>query len=212
MKRFRELESIGIAETENTVMSQEYEVAVADFKRGLKFDEKNYEVLLQWKRDPPKLENNYRQAARRLESIERRLIHDPEKAKAYNSAIKEYVEKGFAEEVSDEDDEDRTLRYLPHHAVFRNDKTTTKCRIVFDASAQEGDGVSLNDCVLPGPALQPNLASVLIRFPTNRIGLIADIEKMFLQVKLAPEDRDVHRYLWRDLQFNETPKVYRCKD
>ena len=134
-------------------MSQEYEVAVADFKRGLKFDEKNYEVLLPWKRDPPKLENNYGQAARRLESIERRLIHDPEKAKAYNSAIKEYVEKGFAEVVSDEDDEDRTLRYLPHHAVFRNDKTTTKCRIVFDASAQEGDGVSLNDCVLPGPAL-----------------------------------------------------------
>ena len=152
------------------------------------------------------------QAVRRLESIERRLRHDPVKAKAYNSAINEYVEKGFAEVVPNENDEDRTVRYLPHHAVFRDDKTTTKCRIVFDASAREGDGVSLNDCVLPGPALQPNLASVLIRFRTNRIGLIADIEKMFLQVKLAPEDRDVHRYLWRYLQFNETPKVYRCKD
>ena len=150
LKRFRELESIGIAQTENTVMSQEEKVAVADFKRGLKFDEKNYELLLPWKRDM--------QAVRRLESIERRLIHDPVKAKAYNSAMKEYVEKGFAEVVPDENDEDRTLRYLPHHAVFRNDKTTTKCRIVFDASAQEGDGVSLNDCVLPGPALQPNLA------------------------------------------------------
>ena len=113
--------------------------------------------------------------------------------------------------MPDENDEDRTVRYLPHHAVFRDDKTTTKCRIVFDASAREGDGVSLNDCVLPGPALQPNLASVLIRFRTNRIGLIADIEKMFLQVKLAPEDRDVHRYLWRDLKFNETPKVYRMQ-
>ena len=94
-------------------------------------------------------------------------------------------------------------------------KTTTTSRIVFDASAQEGDGVSLNDCVLPGPALQPNLASVLIffffRFRTNRIGLIEDIEKMFHQVKLAPEDRDVHRYLWKDLQFNETPKVYRMQ-
>ena len=92
--------------------------------------------------------------------------------------------------------------------MFRDDKTTTKCRIVFDASAREGDGLSLNDCVLPGPALQPGLASVLIRFRTHRIGLIADIEKMFLEVKLAPEDRDVHRYPWRDLQFNETPKVY----
>ena len=93
----------------------------------------------------------------------------------------------------------------------RDDKTTTRCRIVFDASAREGNGVSLNDCVLPAPALQPNLASVLIRFRTNRIGLLMDIEKMFLQSKLAPEDRDVNRYLWRDLQFNETPKVYRMQ-
>ena len=88
-----------------------------------------------------------------------------------------------------------TRHYLPHHAVFRDEKTTPKCRIVFDASAREGDGVSLNDFVPPGHALQPNLASALIRFRTNRIVLIADIEKMFLQVKLAPEDRDVHRYL-----------------
>ncbi|KAK2559253.1 hypothetical protein P5673_018396 [Acropora cervicornis] len=34
---------------------------------------------------------------------------------------------------------------------------------------------------------------------------------MLLQVKLAPEDRDVHRYLWRDLQPNEAPKVYRMQ-
>ena len=133
------------------------------------------------------------------------------KAKANNSAIKEYVEKGFAWVVPDENGEYRTVHYIPHHAVFRDDKTTTKCRIVFDASTREGDGVPLHDCVFPGPALQPNLASVLIPFRTNRIGLIADIEKMFLQVKLAPEDRDVHRYLWRDLQFNETPKVYRMQ-
>ena len=123
---------------------------------------KNYDVRLPWKRNPPKLESNYMQAVRRLESIERRLRHDPVKAKAYNSAINEYVEKGFAEAVPNENDEDRTVRYLPHHAVFCDDKTTTKCRMVFDASAREGDGVSLNNCVLLGPALQPDIASVLI--------------------------------------------------
>ena len=56
------------------------------------------------------------QAVRRLESIERRLRHDPVKAKAYNSAINEYVEKGFAEVLPNENNEDRTVRYLPHHA------------------------------------------------------------------------------------------------
>ena len=42
----------------------------------------------------------------------------------------------------------------------------------FDASAREQDSVSLNDCVLPGPALQPNLASVLIRFRKHRVGMM----------------------------------------
>ncbi|XP_068708195.1 uncharacterized protein [Montipora capricornis] len=121
---------------ENPVMSQEEERAVADFNRGLKFDEHNYEVRLPWKRDYPRLECNYEQAAlRRLESVERKLRQDPVKAKAYKTAINEYLEKGFAEEVSDQTDENGTVRYLPHHAVFRDDKRTTKCRIVFNASA-----------------------------------------------------------------------------
>ena len=38
---------------------------------------------------------------------------------------------------------------------------------------------------------------------------MADVKKMFLQVKLAPKDQDVHRYLRRDLQINEPPEVYR---
>lgn len=58
--------------------------------------------------------------------------------------MKEYVEKGFAEEVPYENVEDRTTLYLPHHAVFRDDKKTTKCRIVFDASMRD-DGVFFND-------------------------------------------------------------------
>ena len=209
LRRFWELESIGIVEAVNPTMSQEEELAVNDFNDGLNFDGKNYEVRLPWKRDHPKLENNYAQAVKRLESIERKLKRDPEKAEAYTTAINQYVEKGFAEEVLDLTSGDGSVRYLPHHAVFRADRQTTKCRIVFDASAREQDSVSLNDCVLPGPAFQPNLASVLIRFRTHRIGMMADVEKMYLQIKLSPRDQDVHRYLWRDLKTDEAPKVYR---
>ena len=87
-------------------------------------------------------------------------MRDPEKAEAYATAINQYVEKGFAEEVLDPTNGDESVQYLPHHAVFRADRQTTKCRIVFYASPREQDVVSLDDCVLPGPALQPNLASV----------------------------------------------------
>ncbi|XP_044174254.1 uncharacterized protein LOC122957873 [Acropora millepora] len=209
LRRFWELESIGIVEAVNPTMSQEEQLAVNDFNDGLNFDGKNYEVRLPWKRDHPKLENNYAQAVKRLESIERKLKRDPEKAEAYTTAINQYVEKGFAEEVLDLTSGDGSVRYLPHHAVFRADRQTTKCRIVFDASAREQDSVSLNDCVLPGPVLQPHLASVLIRFRTHRIGMMADVQKMYLQIKLSPKDQDVHRYLWRYLKTDEAPKVYR---
>ena len=184
LRRFWELESIGITETLNPTMSQEEELAVNDFNDGLNFDGKNYEVRLPCKRDHPKLENNYAQALKRLESIERKLKRDPEKAEAYTTAINQHVKKGFAEEVVDLTSGNESVRYLPHHAVFSADRQTTKCRIVFDASAREQDSVSLNDCVLPGPALQPNLASVLIRFRTHRVGMIADVEKMYLQIRL----------------------------
>ena len=57
-----------------------------------------------------------------------------------------------------------------------------------------------HDCVLPGSALQPNLVSVLLRFRSHPIAIMADVKKMFLQIKLASEEEDVHRYLWCDLK------------
>ena len=40
-----------------------------------------------------------------------------------------------------------------------------------------------------------DLTGLLIRFRTKRTELIVDIEKIFLQVRLLPEDRDVTRFL-----------------
>jgi len=75
----------------------------------------------------------------------------------------------------------------------------------------ESKTVFLSMTVLPGPALQPKLASVLNRFRTHKVGLIADVEKIYLPIKLAPKDQDVHHYLWRDLKTEEAPKLYRMQ-
>ena len=40
---------------------------------------------------------------------------------------------------------------------------------------------------------------------------MTDIKKMVLQIELDEKDRDVHRYLWRDMKTNEEPKVYRMQ-
>ena len=72
--------------------------------------------------------------------------------------------------------------YLPMHGVVKDSSTTTKTRVVFDASAKSRSGFSLNDTLLPGPSLYPLLLSILNRFWLPLIGMSADISKMFREV------------------------------
>jgi len=87
--------------------------------------------------------------------------------------------------------------YLPMHAVRKEDSTTTKLRVVFDASAKSSTGVSLNDTLLVGPTVHPPLIDVLLRFRIHRIALTTDVSKMYRAVELAQVDRDLHRFVWR---------------
>ena len=77
--------------------------------------------------------------------------------------------------------------YLPHHAVLNPNKPG-KVRVVFDA-ASKFDGVSLNDNLLTGPDLLNNLVGILLRFRSGKIGVMADVQQMFHQVRVCEEDR-----------------------
>ena len=80
------------------------------------------------------------------------------------------------------------------YGVLKEASTTTKLCVVFDASARSSSGVSLNDQLLLGPNMYPHLTSLIISFRQYR-GLTGDISKMFREVGLHPEERDLHRYL-----------------
>ena len=86
--------------------------------------------------------------------------------------------------------------YLPHRPVVRESSTSTKVRPVFDASARDIRGVSLNDCLHVGPSLTPNICDVLSRFRRHKVAAVADISKAFLNIELQEEDADVQRLLW----------------
>ena len=85
-------------------------------------------------------------------------------------------------------------QYIPHHAITTPEKITTKIRIVYDASAKTKSNMkSLSECIHRGLVILEDLCGLLQRFRTRRIGIIADIEKAFLQVGLRQVDRDVTR-------------------
>ena len=66
--------------------------------------------------------------------------------------------------------------YIPHYLAIRDDKTTTKIRIVFDESARD-NGPSLNDCLYKGPHLTPLRYDIILRLRLHVVALTSDIEK-----------------------------------
>ncbi|XP_062557949.1 uncharacterized protein LOC134222816 [Armigeres subalbatus] len=86
---------------------------------------------------------------------------------------------------------------LPHHPVFKESSTTTKVRVVFDASCKTSTAVSLNDTLLVGPVIQQPLVNIIIRFRFHVIAFVADVEKMYRQVLHHPDDQHFLRILFR---------------
>lgn len=57
------------------------------------------------------------------------------------------MENGLVEEVPESDlAKQAKVFYLPHHPEAKQASTSTRIRPVFDASAKDPNGVSLNDC------------------------------------------------------------------
>ena len=86
--------------------------------------------------------------------------------------------------------------YVPHHPVL-NPHKPDRVRCVFNA-ASNFHGISLNDLLLSGINLLANLMGNLLRFREKPIAMSADIEEIFLQVAVKPEDRNFLQFLWPD--------------
>ena len=141
----------------------------------------------------------------RLKNLEKSLQRkDPKIKETYKKIIEDYSIKGYVRRTTQKD-ENQWL--LPRFPVVREDKSTTKVRVVFDAAAKY-EGRCLNDAILPGPKLQLEIVDVLLRFRRAPVAISADIAEMFLQVRLREEDQAFHRFLWRDLDASREPDVY----
>ena len=140
--------------------------------------------------------NNRTQAEVYAQSLKRRLNKDDHLKEEYTKFMNGLITKGFAERLPDREiaSEDGRQWYLPHHGVF-NPHKPGKIRVVFNCPAAY-QGVSLNKLLYQGPDLTNGLCGVLIRWRKEPVAVLADIQSMFYQVRVAKEDRDMLRYLW----------------
>ena len=123
----------------------------------------------------PPLGESRTQAVRRFLSLERSL-HSKNQFKEFSDVMDEYFKLEHAElvPVADLQKSPKQTFYLPMHAVHKEHSTTTKLRVVFDASAKSATGVLLNDTLLVGPTVHSPLIDVLLRFRFHHIAITAD--------------------------------------
>lgn len=120
--------------------------------------------------------------------------------KRYKSFIDEYIFLGQAKIISLQLSNPKSaLKYfLQHHCIIRDLNETTKFRIVFDASMETKRGLALNDILLKGFKIQPDLFDNHCRFRLFPFVLITDIKNVHCQIKITPDQRFLQNILWRD--------------
>ena len=96
----------------------------------------------------------------RLNCLKARLKKDEKLLQEYDSIFKAQLEAGIIELVPNDEEDFEGAHFLPHYGVLREDRETTKLRIVFYGSERaDKNQFSLNDCLEKGP--EPQVSELL---------------------------------------------------
>lgn len=150
----------------------------------------HYSIGLPLRNKAVKMPNNQSAVVQRAENLKKKLVKNKDFHREYQSFMSDLLTKGYTVEVPKEQSvsENERVWYIPHHGVYHPQKG--KLCVVFDCAASY-QGKSLNGELLQGPDLTNKLIGVLTRFRHDHIALMSDIEAMYHQVKVPPEDSDL---------------------
>ncbi|XP_063911968.1 uncharacterized protein LOC135128820 [Zophobas morio] len=187
------------------IPSQQDLACEAHFKEHTKRDaDGRFWVSLAIKDNCMNLGTSYESARKRFIPLERRLQKNSQLKSQYVNFMREYQELGHMELVPENQSDWSNTYYIPHHAVFKNNKI----RVVFDASMKSDNNLSLNQNLLTGPTIQDDIFAITLRFRTYQFVISADITKMYRQININIPDREYQRIFWRESP--DTPvQIYR---
>lgn len=135
---------------------------------------------------------------------EARLKKFPEKSLHYQDFIQEMLDLGHIEEAIESG---KYGNFITHHLISRPSSTTTKHRVVFNASFKTNSGISLNDCLMMRPTIQDPVFVHLIHWREFEVAVIGDIAKMYRQIWIHKEDRKYQKIWWRPTENSEAVRT-----
>ena len=185
-KRFWEMEDYNL---QQPVLSLEEKEVIKHFQENYSRDEAGrFIVPLPMKTGAIPLGESKSLAVKRFESLERSL-RTGARLKEFVDALKDYLDQDHAEPVPAKElgKPSNQIYYFPMHVVRKESSTTSKVRVVFDASAKTASGASLNDQLLVGPTVHSPLIDVLLRFRRHKVALATDVSRMYRAILLPNE-------------------------
>lgn len=153
-------------------------------------------------------EKSFKVAFHRHKTMECHLV----KAGIYEEAkseIDNLLKKNYAEEVTND-----SLVLAPskifYNPIFFIKPAEKRTRLIWNAAADVGEGITLNSFLMTGPNLYNNLHRMLFRMREHKYILKGDISEMFHRIGIIPEHRDALRFLFSEHPGGPT-KIYRMK-
>lgn len=153
LKRFWETEAVNVDER-----ATEDEKCLEFLRKNkIRCSDGRYQVALPFKNSITKLGRSRKMAVAQMLQLEKKFRENPKYKEQYVKCINEYLDLGHMKQVYTSEEEMAAKNgdemqfhtaYLPHHTVFKESSTTTKCRVVFDASRKTTSGISVNDAML----------------------------------------------------------------
>lgn len=153
-------------------------------------------------------------------AILKSLLHkfkNTEKLLQIDSVFKEQEASGIIEKINNIESFYKVYpdySFLPFMAVFKPDRDTTKCRVVFLSNLHENDPnktltVSHNQAIHPGPNLNQKLFTALTHTRFGKYLLAFDLVKAFNQISLNENDQSKLLFIWfRDVKNGDFSHIY----
>ena len=172
-------------------LSKNDEKALEILQSTTRFIVDHYKVGLLWKENA-KMPNNNWLAEKQLKQLKTKLSKKPVLREKYEENLQKDLQTGYVVKIDPCTENTKSVSYRPHHSVSNKNKPGKIRRVPNASSIFQGQ--LLNSNPLKVPDLLSNLVGIILRFRESHIAISADLEQMFIQVKVAPSDSSYLRF------------------
>ncbi|XP_061717491.1 uncharacterized protein LOC133525218 [Cydia pomonella] len=154
-----------------------------------------------------KLGNSKQIAISQFLQLERKLQRQPKLAQMYREFMKEYSDLQHMKPSNSSSAQDC---YLPHHGVLRAKASTTKLRVVYNASQKTSSGYSLNSLQEKGPNLQRDIQALILKWRSYKYAFCADVQMMYRCIWISEDQQHLQKIIWRNSPSEKLQEYQLC--